>query len=183
MGKKANEHEARIRALQRADLLRMWASIEAGDALDWPAGKAFEYLLVRAFELEGATVRWPYEVYMNGSQLEQIDGAIHHAGLSCLVETKEQGKLNMEPIAKMRNQLLRRPAAALGSVFSMGGFTEPARVLASFMAPQVILLWEKEEIKRSLEDGCLCEGLMLKYRFAVEEGIPDYNLFEPAVSS
>lgn len=116
--------------------------------------------------------------------LEQIDGAVHLHGLSILIEAKDQqDRVNVEPLAKMRNQLLRRPAGAIGAIFSRSGFTEPARILASFTAPQTILLWEGDEIELMLAKYGLCPGLTAKYRFAVEEGIPDYNLREATVQS
>jgi hypothetical protein len=46
-------------------------------------GEAFEYLVIRAFEidpLEPATVRYPYEVSLFGEKVEEIDGAVHSAG-------------------------------------------------------------------------------------------------------
>jgi hypothetical protein len=48
-----------------------------------------------AFELdpdESATVRYPYEVRLFGEKVEEIDGAVHLQGLSCLVESKDWGK-------------------------------------------------------------------------------------------
>jgi hypothetical protein len=182
---KENEYRARIQAMDREALLRLWKGIQLGDTPGWPPGKAFEYLIIRAFELEGATVRYPYTVAFRDSDraLEQIDGAVHHAGLAVLIEAKDQPKtpLNVDPIAKMRNQLLRRPAAAIGAIFSRSGYTEIARILATFTAPQTILLWEEEEIDLTLTKPGMCEALETKYRFAVEEGIPNYNLFEARV--
>ena len=130
-------------------LTNLFHQIRAGRAPDgWPAGKAFEFLVLRAFELEGAEVRWPYEVKLDGEVIEQIDGAIHADGASWLVEAKDQrSPVNVEPIAKLRNQLLRRPAAARGLVFSTSGFTEPAKTLCRFISP----------------------------RRVVEEGFPDYD--------
>lgn len=172
--------------MDREALQRLWQEIRNGDTPDWPPGKAFEYLIIRAFEIEGATVRYPYTVTFRdrGNALEQIDGAVHQGGLSVLIEAKDQeGTLSVEPIAKMRNQLLRRPAAAIGAIFSRSGFSEPARHLVAFTAPQTILLWGEEEIDFMLARSGMCEALATKYRFAVEEGIPDYNLFEATVRS
>jgi Restriction endonuclease len=179
-------YQARIQAMDREALLRLWKGIRDGDTPGWPPGKAFEYLIIRAFELERADVRYPYTVAFrnSGSTLEQIDGAVHHAGLSALIEAKDQTRtLGVEPIAKMRNQLLRRPAAAIGAIFSRSGFSEAARILATFTAPQTILLWEEEELDLMPTRPGMCEALATKYRFAVEEGIPDYNLFEARVQS
>lgn len=181
-----SEYRARIQAMNRETLLRLWKGIRDGDTPDWPPGKAFEYLIIRAFELEGAAVRYPFAVAFrdSGNALEQIDGAVHHGGLSAIIEAKDQkNTLSVEPIAKMRNQLLRRPAAALGVIFSRSGFSEPARHLTAFTAPQMILLWGEAELDLTLNTSGMCTGLATKYRFAVEEGIPDYNLIEETVQS
>jgi hypothetical protein len=45
-------------------------SIEAGNTSGWAPGKAFEYLVLRAFQLEGAEVRWPYSVRIDGGEKE-----------------------------------------------------------------------------------------------------------------
>jgi hypothetical protein len=58
-------------------------------------------------------------VKINEGEVEQIDGVVYSDELACLVECKDEaGKVNFEPIAKLRNQLLRRPGAAIGMVFS-----------------------------------------------------------------
>ncbi len=73
---------------------------------------------------------------------------------------------------------MRRPATTIGAVFSRGGFTAPARILAQYMMPQTILLWDGPEIEWALSRGskAMVDGLRKKYRRAVEEGIPDFNL-------
>ncbi|NJM49276.1 MAG: hypothetical protein HC860_26425 [Alkalinema sp. RU_4_3] len=67
-------------------LLELWTAIQTGDTPGWDPGKAFEYLVIRAFELEGAAVTYPFSVNLGGTIVEQIDGAIYSDGLSCLVE-------------------------------------------------------------------------------------------------
>src|SRR5207302_6176492 len=105
--------------------------------------EALEYLVIRAFELdpdEKVTVRYPYEVSLFGEKVEEIDGAVHLPGLSCLVESKDWGKnVAIGPIVKMRSQLLRRPAGTLGLMFSSHKYTTPANYLAHFMMPQAVL--------------------------------------------
>ena len=168
-----------ISGLNHANLLDLWEQIEQGDTPDWPPGKAFEYLVLRAFELDGAVIRWPYPVKFEKEVVEQIDGAVHADGLSCLIESKHYSSdLNVEPIAKLRNQLARRPAATIGVVFSYKGFTGPARQLAQYLAPQTILLWLGAEVKSALTNKKMVSGLRLKYKHAVEYGLPDYNLLE-----
>lgn len=167
------------------DLLALWKDIEDDNTPGWGPGKAFEYLIVRAFQLEGAYVNWPYRVTigeLTGTEaretIEQVDGFIHTSdGLACLVECKDtSGETSIEPIAKLRNQLLRRPNTSVGVVFSRSGFTEPAALLTGFIAPQVILLWSGDEVKFSLEHRYFCKGLVAKYRVCVAKGIPDYYI-------
>ena len=55
-----------------------------------PPRSPLEYLVIRAFEVEGAPVTYPYTVFVGGTVVEQIDGAVYTDGLSCLVECKDQ---------------------------------------------------------------------------------------------
>jgi hypothetical protein len=177
----AKDYERMIQSLQWDELRTLWDNIENRSTPGWDAGKAFEYLVLRAFQLDGAQVRWPYSVKLFDEEVEQIDGAVHCLGLSCLVESKDfadETKVNIAPIAKLRNQLLRRPAGVVGLVFSRTGFTLPARNLSCFSSPQAILLWDGEEIKYALDNENICELLILKYRAYIEDGLPDYNVIE-----
>jgi hypothetical protein len=177
----AAKYEGMIKSLQWEGLRMLWAQIESRDTPEWDPGKAFEYLVLRAFQLDGAEVKWPYGVKLFGEEVEQIDGVVYCAGLSCLVESKDfANKINVDiaPIAKLRNQLLRRPASTLGLVFSRTGFTDPARHLSYFSLPQTILLWSGEEIKYALEKEVICELLTLKYHVCIEDGLPDYDVRE-----
>lgn len=167
----------RIRKLAWPDLNALWIAIQSGNTPGWRSGAAFEHLVLRAFELSGADVVWPYSVQLGGEVAEQIDGAIHDDGLSCLVESKHLSvPVNVEPIAKLRNQLLRRPSHAMGLLFSASGFTTPAQYLAQFVSPQTILLWSPEEVTHLLTVGKFCDALRVKYRRCVERGVPDYDV-------
>lgn len=173
------EYKIKIQRNQRQGLIRLWNRIIADNTPGWENGKAFEFMILRAFELEGATIRWPYSVAMFGQNVEQIDGAIHFddIGISVLTEFKDYSRnLNIEPMAKLRNQLLRRPSNAIGSVFSTEGFTEPALILSQFSAPQTILLWERNHIDHCLRNGTFKVGLIKKYRHAIEEGFPNFDV-------
>lgn len=173
----AEEYEARIRAIDWSGLQLLWAAIQRRDTPGWDAGKAFEYLVLRAFELDGASVRWPYSVDLFDQPVEQIDGAIHTRGLSCLVESKDYAvDIAIGPIAKLRNQLLRRPAGTIGLLFSSSGFTPPAVMLAQFIQPQTILLWRGDELAYALEQQRICDLLERKYRACVERAIPDHDV-------
>jgi len=172
-----SEYAQRIQTMDRPELIDLYDQIESGETPGWPAGAAFEHLVLRAFQLEGARVEWPYPVHLEGSIVEQIDGAVHLDHLSCLVESKDYADpINIEPITKLRNQLARRPASAVGLVFARNGFTEPARVLAQYLAPHAVLLWPGAELKYALQHEEMARGLHLKYRYPIEHGLPDFNL-------
>lgn len=165
-----------------AELLRLWnshkdGSISAEDKEFWKDGKLLEYIILRAFELEGAIVRWPYSIMIDNCVVEQIDGAIHIGDFHVLVECKDyKTNVNIEPFSKMRNQLLRRPANVIGCIFVRVGFTEPATTLSRFAAPQTILLWSGVEFEYCIEKSKMIEGLRLKLRVAAEEFDFSYNV-------
>jgi hypothetical protein len=121
----AKDYERMILSLQWDGLRTLWDNIENRSTPGWDAGRAFEYLVLRAFQLDGAEVKWPYSVTLFDEVVEQIDGAVHCVGLSCLVESKDfaDKTVDITPIAKLRNQLLRRPAGTVGLIFSRTGFT------------------------------------------------------------
>lgn len=177
----AAQYEATIQALQWDGLRSLWQGIEQRHTPGWDQGKAFEYLVLRAFELDGADVRYSYSVKLFGEEVEQVDGVVYCSGLACLIESKdfaENVNVDIAPIAKLRNQLLRRPASTLGLVASRTGFTDPARHLSHFSLPQTILLWSGEEMNYALRQERMCDLLLLKYRVCVEDGLPDYDVRE-----
>jgi hypothetical protein len=173
------EYELTIKTLDRPQLLRLWEHVLDGNTPGWPPGKAFEYLILRAFELENARIKWPYSVKLSNEIVEQIDGVIYidKPALSVIVEAKDKKTepLNIEPLAKLRNQLLRRPSTAIGAVFTTFGFTAPALTLAQFIAPQTILLWEKDHFDFCLKNQQLQEGMTKKYRHQIEYGFPNFD--------
>lgn len=170
-----------IQTYDQLQLLTLWKAIKdrESEQSGWPAGKAFELLILRSFQLEGADVVWPFRVNMFQAEIEQIDGVAHLSSvhLSVLIESKDQKTaVNIEPIAKMRNQLQRRPNSVIGSVFSVNGFTDPALTLAKFVFPQTILLWNPQDIEYSIETAKFTYHLQQKYRHCVEQGSPDFNI-------
>ena len=173
-------------------LLRtLWSDIRRGEQpsvtladVDWVPGRALEYLVIRGFQLSGAEVRHSFTVQLDIGINEQIDGAVYADGLSCIVEAKHQGpshRVDIEPIAKMRNQLLRRHAGVVGLVFSVSGFTEPAIKAAHFLGPQAILLWDSDDVEFALRREDFVGPLVIKYRKNVELGMPWYSLAEAEV--
>lgn len=171
----------RVRRLKRWGLLNLWSKIVARKTDDWPPGKALEYLVLRAFELEGAVVSWPYSVRhaQTDLELEQIDGVVFANGLSAIIEAKsyqDKDKVNIEPIAKLKAQLTRRPPGVIGVVFSRSGFSLQAEQLTELLPPQSVLLWGPENFKSALAKGRMIDGLTAKYRKAIEKALPNYDL-------
>jgi hypothetical protein len=165
-----------VQTYDKEDIKNLWKKIQNNEDTPFEKGKALEYLIIRAFELDGAEVEYPYSIRKNGVQVEQIDGLIHFEYLSCLIECKDHSdNVNVEPLAKMRSQLLRRPSSTIGSIFSINGFTQPAIILASYMAPQTILLWEQTEIDYVINEGNIADSLKEKYRMCIKECICDFN--------
>lgn len=181
---KATHYYERARQLDHAGLQALWKEIQQGTTgPDWPPGKALEYFLLRSFELEGADVVYPYEVYKQHEIVEQIDGLVFWKNFVGLVECKDVSKpINFDPIAKLRTRLMMRPVHAIGCFFSMAGYTEPAKILAEHLAPQTILLWEQNDIDFSLKNRYFCKGLQRKYQECVKSGTPDFNLSESSTN-
>ncbi len=173
------EYAATVQAMGWPQLRALWGQIQARDTPDWAPGKAFEYLVLRAFQLHGADVRWPYPVSLYGQDevIEEIDGSVRVGGLYSLIESKdEDGNIAIVPIAKLRNQLLRRPAGTFGMVFNSHGFTEAALQLAQFALPQAILLWTGTQVEFALNNECICDLCERKYRACVDYGMVDFDI-------
>ncbi len=133
--------------------------------------------LFAAKKIEGAEVVYPYSVRVGGTIVEQIDGVLYSDGLACLVECKDQeANIAIDPVAKLRNQLNRRPAGTLGIVFSTAGFTEAAVILTQYNVNQTILLWDGSDLDYALQHQYMRRGLVKKYRYCIERGLPNYSL-------
>ena len=174
------DYVAKVAGFDWSDISNLWAKIDRTPRkkiAGWAQGKALEHLILKAFELSGAEVVWPYSVKLNGSVVEQIDGMVVADGLTCMVEVKDQeANVNIEPLAKIRNQLQRRPAGVLGSVFTSSQFTDPAKTLAQFMAPQAVLLWQGPEIGHLVAQRDFVIALKWKHRALMQHGMPDYDV-------
>jgi hypothetical protein len=176
----AAEYESLIKTHGWKELSKLWQAIQGRNTPGWDKGKAFEYLVLRMFDLNGAEVRWPFEVQLfEGETIEQIDGSVRINNLYCLLESKdEEAKISTGPVAKLRNQLLRRPAGTVGFLFSSNTFTIPAIQLAHFALPQTILLWEGDDVTRALKENTICMFAEQKYRLCVDRGVPYYSIRE-----
>lgn len=173
------EYAAKVRRLRWPGLRKLWEGIKSGDTPGWEPGKAFEFLVLRAYELDGAAVTWPYSVSLSDEEVDQIDGAVRIGHLYALVESKDEAdNVAIGPIAKMRNQLLRRPAGTIGLLFSSRGFTAPALQLAPFTLPQAVLLWPGVEVEYALAREGIAELTERKFRACVEKALPDFDIRE-----
>ena len=168
------EYVARARALQPRQLLDFWSRLMQSPTVeDWEPGRALEYFILRAFELEGARVVWPYT-----NELEQVDGALYVDGLSCIVECKHWSSLiDVTPIARLKLRLDRRPPGTLGLMFGVPGFTSKATEEVQLNPVRNVLLWEGSDITWALKRG-LRIALNAKWRQAVENGLLLYDLEE-----
>ncbi len=168
----ALEYQQRIETYNWEQLQNLWQAIQDGNTPNWEDGKALEYFILRAFELEKTDeqkveVRYPYSV----SNVEQIDGVIYIENIACIIECKDKtDPINFEPIAKLRSQLMRRPSSVIGSIFSRSEFTKSALTLLKTIQPQTILLWENAEIDYCLKNKAFRATLIKKYRAEVEYG-------------
>lgn len=168
-----------IRKMGWDDLVAKWRRRNEKDIKDaWGQGKFFEYAIIRAFEIEGAQVRYPYSVHshhigIEGNEvLEQIDGAIYVDGLSVIVESKDYKNKNIdiEPLAKLQVRLRRRPSPVIGCLFCASDMTWPAQALIETLMPHTILFWSKRDIEYCFENKHFVEGLHEKYKSVIEDG-------------
>jgi hypothetical protein len=107
---KAVNYRAEAERMRWPEIATLWEQIEKGETPGWDAGKALEHLVVRAFALSGLEVEYPYDVPPGGEPLEQIDGLVYLDGLAFLLECKDKEKVDIEAIAKLRNQLTSPPS-------------------------------------------------------------------------
>ncbi len=137
----------------------------------WKDGKALEYFIIKSFEIEGASVTYPFNVKINGKIVEQIDGAVYIGDaykILCECKDYDENKINIEPIAKLRYQLCRRPIGTIGCVFSMTDYTEPSTILINYINGHTILLWGKQDIDYAVKNKAFIEVFKTKYHFAIE---------------
>lgn len=142
-------------------------------------------MVVRAFEIEGAEVTYPFRVAVHDGNktTEQIDGAVGHGGARFLLESKAWNKLvSRGPLALLSSQLARRPPATMGMIFTLKGYTEAATALTNMTSPVRILLWTPDELARAIGEGAMKRALEFKYRYAQEHGMAD-GTWHPEVTS
>lgn len=173
----AAQYEQMIGRLRYPGLIRLWDQIVAKKtAPNWDPGKALEYLVLRAFQIEGAKVTWPYQISAGKGTTEQIDGVVYVSGITCILECKDHAdRMDHDAIAILRDQLTRRPTGVIGSCVSTSGFTVTALELVVHNR-QEIALWNKDDVDYALRARKMRKALVAKYRWCVERAMPDLDL-------
>jgi len=180
--------EEKIKTLDWYGIRELWEVVveprkrNASPDEDWrDPYTTFEYVILRAFELEGARVTYPFFVYPLGDRtvLHEIDGSVFtKTGKSVLCEFKSWADpIQFDPIAKLRSQLLQRPKKGIACFFSMSGFTTPAIRSTTLIATEGVLLWKKNEIEHALYNRCFLEFLEEKHEKLFTLLLPDYEPF------
>jgi hypothetical protein len=172
------EYIVRVEKMDWVELSALWDQIKAGKAgraEGWEDGKALEHLVVRAFRLSRLQAEYPFDVPPGGRALEEIDGLVVMGSNTFLLECKDMSKVAIEVIAKLINQLLRRPGTTLGCVFTSGGFTSTALLLADFSVPHRILLWSGRDIEEGLKGQNFHKPLSEKYLNLCKYGLTDHS--------
>lgn len=169
------EYIARAQKMGWEELADLWEQIKAGETDGWEDGKALEHLVVRAFLLSDLFAEYPFDVPPGGRVFEEIDGLVVLGCNTFLFECKDKPKVAIEVIAKLINQLLRRPGTTLGCVFTSGGFTSTALLLADFSVPHRILPWSGRDIEERLKSRNFKKPLSEKYHNLCKFGLTDHS--------
>lgn len=172
---RSEEDRKRANEMQWPDLQTLWDDIINDRTTVWSDGKALEYLVVRGLELSNLNVRYPYDVPPGGRPIEQIDGMVYLGDVPFLIECKDRRTVDIESIAKLHGQLLRRPPTTMGCVFVSGRFTDPALVLADLATPHRITLWTGNDIQQALAVSDFQGILRQKYEDLCMYGLNDYS--------
>lgn len=163
-----------------ADLLRFWERIKNGKRIPgWQKGGAFEYLIIRAFQLEGTRVCWPFQVTypQKFGTMEQIDGIVYLGERAFLLESKDLSEpAAIEAVAKLRFRLEGRPPSMMGVLFSVQDFTLPTEVFTQFVSPLNVLLWGRADLDVAIKSSTMTDGLKRKLEHANEHGLPLFAL-------
>ena len=169
------------------DVFQLWQDIKDGTVHDWNSGRALEYLIVRAFQLdvEAETellgTRWPFGVTypQKIGNVEQIDGIAYLKFCNFIIESKDYNQpLDVEPLAKLRQRLEKRPPGTMGILFGKKGFTDPARIIAQFANPLNVLLMQSSDLNYAIKEDKIQLIYVVRemFRHAVELGLPDLGV-------
>jgi len=187
---KDDEYEKLIQKKEWSDLEDFWASVKSGTtSQDWAVGKALEYFVIKAFELAGFSVSYPYLIPLDRTlsaasrkTMEQIDGLASKDGLTLLIESKDEAKTNIEAIYKLYSQLQRRPPSTMGCLVFTGYLTDETLHLVNFLTPRRILLVDQNDldfVAQSPED--FSNNIFEKYLKLCKDGfieVPSYSEYK-----
>ena len=160
---------ATIRSYNWPKLKKFWSQIKVGNTPGWASGKALEYMLVRAFVLEGAEVVYPYRNAVQTAK-EQFDGYVFvkELGAGFLIECKDwKDNVAFDELAKLHGRLTYRMPSTYGIFLSKKGFTASAIELMFMMHPHNILLWSYDEVDECFKNQKFLKALKYKYQYAM----------------
>ena len=169
-----------IRGYNRQKLKKFWQQIKSGNTLGWATGKALENMLVRAFDLEGAEVVYPFNNLVLTSQ-EQFDGYVFvkELGAGFLIECKEwKDKVAFDELAKLHGRLAYRMPSTYGLFLSKSGFTPSAVELMFMMHPHNVLLWSYSEIDECFKNFKFMKALKYKFQYAMITANPNIAVID-----
>ena len=161
-------------------LERFWHQIKNGNTPKWSKGKALEYMLVRAFDLDGAEVVYPYNNNVLNAK-EQFDGFvfIKELGVGFLIECKDWStNVAFDELAKLHGRLSYRLSSTYGLFLSKRGFTASAVEMMYMMHPHNILLWSFDEIDECFKGHKFVKALKYKYQYAMTTADPMIAVFD-----
>ena len=170
----------RVRRYSWLQLENFWKRIKKGKTPGWSPGKALEYMLVRAFELDGAVVVYPFNNNVLTAQ-EQIDGYVFvkELGVGFLIECKDWSQnVAFDELAKLHGRLSYRMPSTYGIFLSRGGFTASAVEMMYLMHPHNILLWSFGEIDECFKKHKFMKALKYKYQYAMVTADPMIAVFD-----
>ena len=164
----------RVQGYDWIQLERFWQKIKNKTAPKWSKGKALEYMLIRAFDLEGAEVLYPYNNEVLKAQ-EQFDGFVFvkELGVGFLIECKDwNDKVAFDELAKLHGRLSYRMNTACGLFLSRSGYTPSAIEMMYMVHPHNIILWEFSDIDECFKNRTFLKALKYKYQYAMVTADP-----------
>lgn len=170
----------RVLSYDWTKLERFWQRIKNKKTPKWSSGKALEYMLVRAFDLSGADVVYPYNNNVLTAQ-EQFDGfvSVKELGAGFLIECKDwQANVAFDELAKLHGRLSYRTSSTYGIFLSRTGFTASAVEMMYMMHPHNILLWSFNEIDECFKNHKFLEALKYKYQYAMVTADPMIAVYD-----
>lgn len=170
----------KIRTYNWEGLKRLWLKVQKHNTPGWEAGKALEYMIIRAFDLEGVEVAYPYSNKVINAQ-EQFDGYvfIKDLGVGFIFECKDWAKnVAFDELAKVHGRLTYRTPTTFGVFVSRNGFTPSATELMYMMHPHNVLLWSFEDIEECFKHHKFVKALKYKYQYAMMTANPNIAVID-----